>query len=93
MSQPKNCKNDVNSDCAETFGRISERLKAGDKKMDYLAEKIDEIHHLLVGNGKPGLCGRIDRLEQARAGLWRRIERILIPLLCAIVAAWAALSK
>lgn len=31
----------------------------------YQSEKIDEIHHVLVGNGKPGLINEFNQLKGA----------------------------
>ncbi len=46
---------------------LEERLKAMDEKMDDQKEATTALTHAIVGNGKPGLLMRVDRLEQSKA--------------------------
>jgi len=46
---------------------LEERLKAMDEKLDDQKKATTDLTHAIVGNGKPGLLMRVDRLEQSKA--------------------------
>lgn len=41
-----------------------EQLAVLETKVDAMQKQIEELHHAIIGNGKPGLMLRVDRLEQ-----------------------------
>jgi hypothetical protein len=47
--------------------REQTQLAVLETKLDTVCEQVGDLHHTVVGNGKPGLVIRVDRLEQARS--------------------------
>jgi len=102
-----NCDPDRVASCAESFGEIKGRLSASEENFDKfrsgfwhevkaLRADIADVKKLIVGNGQPGLVGRIDRLEQARSQKWNWIVFVAIPLLALaamITFEWLKLSR
>lgn len=41
--------------------------KASQVKLDTVKEDLDAVKHSVIGNGKPGLITRVDRLERTEA--------------------------
>ncbi len=76
---------DMLPECAREFGKINECLKNGADRDRHIIRKLDAVAKVILGNGKVGMIGRIDRLEQARSGKWQLITRVVIPLTCAIM--------
>ncbi len=55
------------AECMRTFGAIEATLKDNKESVDRVEACVKEIKKVLLGNGEPGIVGRIDRLEQRAA--------------------------
>lgn len=61
-------------------------------RLDTLDSRLDRIEHVLVGNGDPGLKGRVDRLEQAHASQSGRSTTWYAALVSAVTGAASAIA-
>jgi hypothetical protein len=55
------------------------------EKMDNLTDKVNELHHTVCGNGKPGLKIEVDRLNQRQKIRDWILGSVLIPLVLTVI--------
>jgi hypothetical protein len=81
------CK-DVLPDCAREFGTIGESLKNGEDRDKQIIHKLDILSKVIIGNGKAGVVGRLDRLERDKArginARWK-VAVLFMPFVTAIL--------
>lgn len=56
-------------------------------------DKVKQHDKILHGNGQPGLCDRVTKIEESRKTLlvmWTVVNG-LIGMVCGLLAAWAAI--
>lgn len=61
--------------------RVHEPDRHNDDLLHRIADKVEEIHYTLHGNGEPGLKTRVDRLERSAEGrqwITRKVVGILV---------------
>jgi hypothetical protein len=55
------------------------------QKMDALTEKVNELHHTVCGNGKPGLKIEVDRLNERQKIRDWILGTVLVPLALTVI--------
>ena len=58
------CRGDILPGCSREFGEIKITIKQIVTNQDKIEKKIDRFTESLLGNGKPGINVRLDRIEQ-----------------------------
>ena len=89
------CDDQIPRDCSDAFSDIKQSLAKMQEKQDTALQsrerawrQIDKLAKVMLGNGQPGIIGRIDRLEQQRNGwlAWgRRVWAIIVALVLAYI--------
>ena len=87
------CREMLNPDCAREFGEINARLDNQHNEIVEIKESLHRIEKILVGNGEPGITGRVTTLEECANSNRRWIYIILtfVGTAAAVIAAILAL--
>lgn len=62
-------------------------LAAVKEQLRGLRERLDEVHHAVIGNGSPGLKVQVDRHDQQLALINRVVLMVAAPSMIAIIGA------
>ena len=76
------------NECMRLFGEIQTSQKDFKEDVVEVKQNVKEILGKLVGNGVPGLCTRLDRLEQSHGrNIWwlRSVAATALTALCGLI--------
>ena len=83
-----------NSDLEKLVMDVRELLARLDARMGNVEASLDRDFHLLHGNGQPGICDRVTKLEEAQKSAWhtiRTVGTLLLSLASMAVSVYVAL--
>lgn len=64
-----------------------EQLAAMAVQLDIMQKQVEELHHTIIGNGKPGLKLEVDRLNQRQKFRDWVMTIVFVPLAIGVIIA------